>query len=145
MEKMPSPCGAMEWQSSISAAPTGARRPRWRGTGGLHRRLMYDVPPGQISDLATGKTPISRGGRRIRERRDNHFQAEKVHTARRFSLTHLGTRLFCSLRYHADSGGSPECSSLRAHGRAGFFSLLIGSDFVVYWKRIRLRVKLRRD
>jgi hypothetical protein len=28
--------------------------------------------------------------------------------------------------------GFPECSSLRAHDRAGFVSLLIGSDFVVY-------------
>ena len=123
---------SMESTLAGSAAPTGACRPRLRETGGWHHRLMSDVPPGQISDLATGKTPISRGGRRIRERRDNHFQAEKVQTARRFSLTHLGTRLFYSFRYHADSGGSPECSSLRAHGRAGFISQLIGSDFVVY-------------
>jgi len=28
--------------------------------------------------------------------------------------------------------GFPECSSLRAHDRAGFVSLLIGSDFGVY-------------
>ena len=46
-------------------------------------------------------------------------------------LTRSRTRLSFESRYHADPAAAG-CSSLRAHGRAGFFSLLIGSDFVVY-------------
>ncbi len=40
----------------------------------------------------------------------------------------------------ADSGVSPECSSLRARCEPVLFSSLIGSDFVVYrrWKDVDL-------
>ena len=53
----------------------------------------------------------------------------------KFSLTGWQTPLSCWSRYHADSGGSPECSSLGLMIEPVLFSLLIGSDFVVYRKR----------
>jgi plasmid stabilization system protein ParE len=71
------------------------------------------------------RTPLrSRFGRgaetRTRGARAPRIFEEKVHAARRFSLTHRGMRLICSFRYHADSGvpgvffSSARSTSLRA-------------------------------
>jgi hypothetical protein len=88
---------------------------------------------GRSSDLRR-ESDFAGDAAKIGDWADDHFLERKFESTRKFSLTPDGTRLLCSFRYHADSGGSPECSSLRLTGEPGFFSLLIGSDFVVYRK-----------
>ena len=51
-----------------------------------------------------------------------------------FSLTKARDAI-CCCPAEMRTPGFPECSSLRAHGRAGFISQLIGSDFVLYSTR----------
>jgi len=48
----PAPVGATEWRHVVSATPAGACALFPRRTGGLHHRLMSDVPPGQDSQRA---------------------------------------------------------------------------------------------
>jgi hypothetical protein len=56
-----SPGGATEWRRAISAAPAGARIQSSRRTGGLHHRLMSNVPSGQVAARTNSRDPTRSG------------------------------------------------------------------------------------